>query len=49
MSMKWVSYSYHNLQYIAIEKPRESANVSETKQISGWGCIHMTNSHSRGC
>ena len=50
MSMKWVRCSYHNLQYIASEKPRElpTSTLTVRPSISGWGCILMTTATVEG-
>ena len=49
--MKWVGCSYHNRHHAASESPRESpsATLSVSQSISGWVCILMTTSRSRGC
>ena len=50
MSMKWVGSLNHNLQHAASERPSESPLLlRDTKHISGWGCVHMTTSHSGRC
>jgi len=48
--MKWVGSLNHNLQHAASERPSESPLLlRDTKHISGWGCVHMTTSHSGRC
>ena len=46
MSMECVVCPNHNIQHDPSEKTRESPTTA-TQNISGWGCIHMTATHSR--